>query len=132
MNAPNTVIPIADPWIASLHSAPHGIDHTRKLREQAVAGVLYDPAPVFRDLWVDKLRKMGLEAFVRPFLVLAHQARVTGHISGEDGGKAAGRGHVSDSSPWGRSSSLNSTTTRPSSDDHDRRRLGRVLDPEIV
>jgi hypothetical protein len=42
---------------------------------------------------------MGLEAFVRPFLVLAHQARVTGHISGEDGGKSAGRGHGSAAHP---------------------------------
>ena len=29
-----------------LHGASHGIDHTRKLGQQAVAGVLHDPAAV--------------------------------------------------------------------------------------
>jgi hypothetical protein len=33
------------------------------------------------------------EAFVRPFLVRAHQGRIAGHIGGEDGGEAADRGH---------------------------------------
>src|SRR5215471_8869251 len=36
---------------------------------------------------------MGLEPFVRPFLILTHQPRIAGHIGGEDGGETAGRGH---------------------------------------
>src|SRR6516165_9714500 len=32
-----------------LDSATHGVDHTRKFRKQAVAGVLDDPAAVFLD-----------------------------------------------------------------------------------
>ena len=35
----------------------------------------------------------ALQAFVRPFVVRAHQARVSRHICGEDGGQAADRGH---------------------------------------
>ena len=35
----------------NLHSAAHGIDNTRELCQEAVAGVLHDPAPVLGDLW---------------------------------------------------------------------------------
>jgi hypothetical protein len=34
------------------------------------------------DLRVDELAAMRLEAFVRAFLVLTHQARITRHIGG--------------------------------------------------
>src|SRR5215472_14128839 len=32
------------------HSAANGIHNARKLRQEAVAGILYHPAPVLRDL----------------------------------------------------------------------------------
>ena len=35
----------------------------------------------------------GPGAVVRAFLILAHQARIPGHIGGKDGGETAGRGH---------------------------------------
>ena len=45
------------------------------------------------DLRVDELAAMRLEAFVRAFLIRAHQARIARHIGGEDRGETAGRGH---------------------------------------
>jgi len=48
---------------------------------------------VLCDLRLDQFAQMRPEAFVRTFLVRAHQARVTRHIGGEDRGKTAGRGH---------------------------------------
>jgi hypothetical protein len=65
-----------------LHSAAHRIDDTRKFRQQAVAGVLYDPASVFLDLRIDQFAEMGLQAFVRPLFIRAHEARVPGHVGG--------------------------------------------------
>ena len=76
-----------------LDGAAHGIDDASKFRQQAVAGVLDDAASVLPDLWLDQLPEMRLEAFVRALLVRAHQARISRHISGEDCGETAGRGH---------------------------------------
>ena len=45
------------------------------------------------DLRVDELAAMRLEAFVRAFLVRAHQARIARHIGGEDRGETADSGH---------------------------------------
>jgi len=47
-----------------------------------VAGRLDDAAGVLADLRVDERAAMRLEAFVRAFLVRAHQARVARHIGG--------------------------------------------------
>jgi len=69
------------------------VHYARKLRQEAVASVLDDPAPVVRDLWIDQLLEMGLEPRVRPLLIHSHQARVSRHVGGEDRGKAADRGH---------------------------------------
>ena len=55
-----------------LDCAPHGVQNAAKLCQQAVAGVLYDPAPMFSDLRIDQLPEMSLEAFVGPFFVRAH------------------------------------------------------------
>jgi hypothetical protein len=44
------------------------------------------------DLRIDQFAQMRLEAFVRAFLILAHQARITHHIRGEDRGETAGGG----------------------------------------
>jgi hypothetical protein len=75
----------------SLHlgGAPNSIHDTGKLRQHSVAGILHDAATVLRDLRIDQLTEMGLEPFVRPLLVRTHQARVAGHIGGEDRGETA-------------------------------------------
>jgi hypothetical protein len=78
-----------------LRSAADSIDHARKLCQEAVASVLYDPAPVLADLWIDQFPEVGLEPFVRAFLVGAHQPRVAGYISGKDCGEATGGDHSS-------------------------------------
>jgi hypothetical protein len=56
-----------------LHGAAHGIYNTRKLSQQVVAGILYDPAPVLPDLRIDQFAEMRFEPLVRPLLVRAHQ-----------------------------------------------------------
>src|SRR6516165_7620530 len=67
-----------------LHGAAHRIHHARKFRQQSVAGIFHDPAPMLTDLGVDKLRQMCLDAFVRALLILAHQPRIPCHIRGKD------------------------------------------------
>jgi hypothetical protein len=47
-----------------LDGAPDGVDHALELRQKAVAGVLYDPAPVFHDFRLDYIPEMGLEPLV--------------------------------------------------------------------
>jgi hypothetical protein len=76
-----------------LDRTTHRIDHALELRQEAVAGVLDDPAPVLRDLRIDQLAEVALEPLVCPFFIHSHQARVARHISGEDSGEAADRGH---------------------------------------
>src|SRR5215468_6839467 len=76
-----------------LHSAAHGVHNTRKLRQEAIASVLHNPATVLLDLRIDKLPEVCLEALVRALLVRPHQARIARHIGGEDCGETAGRGH---------------------------------------
>src|SRR5262249_39978520 len=50
-----------------------GIHHARKLRQEAVGGFLYYPAPVLRNLGLDQFPQMRPKAFVRALLVLSHQ-----------------------------------------------------------
>jgi hypothetical protein len=47
------------------------------------------------DLRVDELAAMRLEAFVRAFLVCAHQTRVARHVGGQDRGETADCRHSS-------------------------------------
>jgi hypothetical protein len=65
-----------------LDGAPNGVDHALKLRQKAVAGVLYDPVPLFRDFRLDYIPEMGLEPLVRPLLIRAHETGVTRHVGG--------------------------------------------------
>jgi hypothetical protein len=76
-----------------LHGAPDGVNHAGELGQQAVAGVLHDPARVLGDLGIDQLTEMGLKPFVRPLLIRPHQARIPRHVGGEDRCEAADRGH---------------------------------------
>jgi hypothetical protein len=82
-----------------LDRAPDRVDHAWKFGEQTVTGILYGPAPVLSDLRIDYFAEMRFEAFVRTLFVRTHETRVTGHISGKDGGKAARRGHSSGRPP---------------------------------
>jgi hypothetical protein len=54
---------------------------------------------VLSDLRIDQLPAMRLEAFERAFFVRLHQARIAGHIGGEDRGETARRGHYSSGMP---------------------------------
>ena len=75
-----------------LARAADGINDTRKFDEHPVAGSLYDPAVVLRDLWVDELAPMRFFPFERSFLAVAHQPRITHHIGGEDRRETAAGG----------------------------------------
>ena len=70
----------------------HRVDHTGEFRQYAVAGGLDDAAAMLADLRIDHFAQMRLEAFVRAFLIGAHQARIAHHIRGEDRGETAGGG----------------------------------------
>jgi hypothetical protein len=70
-----------------------GVDDARELDQHPVASRLDDTAGMLADLRVNELAAMRLQAFVRALLVRAHQARVAGHISGQDRGETADSGH---------------------------------------
>ena len=97
-----------------LDRTPDRVDHAGEFREQAVAGVLYDPAAVLGDLRVYQLAEMRFEARVRPLLVLAHQPGIADYISGKDCGEAAGRGHGLVQALCSKVRRLNGSTTRAS------------------
>ena len=78
----------------NLHSAANGVYNTRKLRQEAIAGVLHNPAAMLLDLRIDKLPQMRLEAFVRALLIRPHQPRIPRHIGSEDRGEPARLAHV--------------------------------------
>ena len=67
-------------------------DHRRKLDQQPVAGRLDYAAALARD---ERSRRLAMLAHRprRPYLVLAHEARVADHVGGEDRGELAGFGH---------------------------------------
>jgi hypothetical protein len=69
-----------------LDGAAHCIHHAGELGQEAIAGTLDDPAPVFGDLRLDQFPEVCSQALVRPFLIRAHQARTPRHVGGEDRG----------------------------------------------
>ena len=80
---------------APLHfgRAHHGFDNARELDEHPVAGGFDYPPIVLPDPRLEQLAAMPLEALVGAFLIALHKARVAGHVSGDNCGEAAGRGH---------------------------------------
>src|SRR5262249_3309344 len=78
----------------NLNGTADGIHNARKFCQEAVAGVLYDPAPVLPDLGVDQFSEIRFQAFVGAFFVHSHKAGIRGHIGGKDCGEAADGGHV--------------------------------------
>ena len=67
------------------HGAAHRVDDGRKLDEKAVPRRLDDAALVLGDQRVDELPAVAFERGKRPFLVGAHEARISGHVGGQDG-----------------------------------------------
>src|SRR5215472_5494503 len=67
-----------------LDRTPHRVHHAGEFRQEAVAGVLYDPASMLRDLRIDQLSEVSFEPLVRALLIRAHKPRVTRHIGGQD------------------------------------------------
>jgi hypothetical protein len=64
-----------------LDRTPHRIDHTRELDQHPIAGGFDNPSPVLMDLRVDQLPAVSHQPGQRPFLIPAHQARVSCDIS---------------------------------------------------
>ena len=52
-----------------LDGTPDGVHHARKLGQETVAGVLYDPAPMLCDLWIDEFTEVNLQMLVGALLV---------------------------------------------------------------
>src|SRR5262245_28460463 len=63
-----------------LHRSPNRLDRAWKLRQEAIAGVVYDPAPVFGDCRMDSLRQQSAQFGVRGFLGIVHEPRIASHI----------------------------------------------------
>ena len=61
-----------------------GADDAGKLQQEAVAGVLHDPAAMIEDDRIDR-GPMRLEGGMRARLVGAHHAGVAGDVSADDG-----------------------------------------------
>ena len=70
----------------------HRIDDAGEFCQHAVAGGLDDAAVMLADLRIHQLDEVRLQAFVRAFLIGAHQAQVVRHIGGENRGETAGCG----------------------------------------
>ena len=89
------VLAFIDVGIAVFHAllhhdgAAHRINDRGELDENAVTRGLDDTALVLGDQRIDELPAMALERGERPFLVGAHEARVSRHVRGEDGGEPA-------------------------------------------
>ena len=64
--SPDAIFGSHSDFLLHLDRATHGIDHARKFRQEAVTGVLYDPAAMLRDLRIDQFPEVGLEALMRP------------------------------------------------------------------
>ena len=62
-----------------------GADDAWKLQQEAVAGVLHQPAAMIEDDRVDR-GSMGLEGGMRARLVGPHHAGIAGDVSADDGG----------------------------------------------
>jgi hypothetical protein len=66
-----------------LHSRSNRFDRARKLRQEPVAGVLYDPAAMFSDCRGDSVRQEGCQFGMRSLFVIVHEARVASHVGGQ-------------------------------------------------
>src|SRR5690348_5290309 len=63
-----------------LDGTTHRVNHALELRQEAVAGVLYDPAPVPGDFGVDQFPEVRGHPLMRPLLIGPHEARIPRHI----------------------------------------------------
>ena len=52
-----------------LNRTAHGVDDALELGKETIAGVLYDPAPVLRDLRIDQFPEVAFQPLVRPLLI---------------------------------------------------------------
>jgi hypothetical protein len=69
--------------------AANRLDGAGEVDQQAIAGALDDAAAVGRDMRLDQLAEVALQALQRAFLVAAHQPAVAGDIGRQNGGEPA-------------------------------------------
>jgi hypothetical protein len=60
--------------------APHRVDYTRELQQQAIAGGFDDPATIFGNLRVNQLPPMSFQCGQGGAVVAAHEQRIAHHI----------------------------------------------------
>jgi hypothetical protein len=63
-----------------LHGSSNGLDRTRKLGQEAVAGVLDDAPAVFVDCWGNSVGQEPRQFGMSALFVIVHQPRVASHI----------------------------------------------------
>jgi hypothetical protein len=66
-----------------LHRSPNRLDRAWKLRQEAIAGIAYNAAPVFSDCRMDSLRQQHALFGVGSFFVIVHEPRIASHIGGQ-------------------------------------------------
>lgn len=64
-----------------LHRSPNRLDRAWKLRQEAIAGIVYDAAPMSGDCRMDGPRQQRAQFGVGSFLVIVHEPRIASHIS---------------------------------------------------
>jgi hypothetical protein len=74
--------------LLDLDRAAHGIDHTGKFGQHAIAGCAHNAAAVLVDEGVYDLTA-GSEGMERSLLIFVHEAAVALHIGAEDSGEFA-------------------------------------------
>jgi len=66
-----------------LHRSPNRFDRAWKLRQEAIASVVYDAAPVSSDCRMDSLRQQRAQFGVGSFFVIVHEPRIASHGGGQ-------------------------------------------------
>ena len=66
-----------------LHRSPNRLDRAWKLRQEAIASVVYDAAPVSSDCRMDSLRQQRAQFGVGSFFVIVHEPRIASHGGGQ-------------------------------------------------
>jgi len=75
--------------LLNIDGALDGLYHTGKLGQEPIAHQLHNAATALSDPWLHQLPTERLQALERSRLILAHEARIAGHVGGKNGGKSA-------------------------------------------
>src|SRR5262245_48883347 len=66
-----------------LHRSPNRLDRAWKLRQEAIASVVYDATPAFSDCRMDSLRQQRAQLCLGSFFVIVHEPRIASYVGGQ-------------------------------------------------